>query len=89
MSEASDRFWRDLWQLKEGRGGRGSWAIVPKPDFTRTMAVGEKAKDIVIPYAVDEGESTGQSQRTDMQHRLRHELDVWPPSTWIQQSPIP
>lgn len=57
MSEAGDRFWRDVRLLKDGKGGRGRWAIVPKPDFTRTMAKGEMAKDVVIPYAVDEGES--------------------------------
>lgn len=56
MSEAGDRFWRDIRQLKDGKDGRGRWAIVPKPDFTRTMAKGETAKDVVIPYAVDEGE---------------------------------
>lgn len=57
MSEAGDRFWTDIRQLKDGKGGRGRWAVVPKPDFTRTMARGEMAKDVVIPYAVDEGES--------------------------------
>jgi hypothetical protein len=56
MAEAGGRFWRDLRQLKSGRSGRGRWAVVPKPDFARIMAVGEKAKDVVIPYAVDEGE---------------------------------
>lgn len=55
MSDAGDRFWRDLRQLKSGQGGQGRWAVVPRPDFTRSMAEGEKAKDVVIPYALDEG----------------------------------
>lgn len=56
MTEAGERFWKDIRRLKDGKGGTGRWAIVPKPDFTRTLAKGEKAKDVVIPYAVDEGE---------------------------------
>jgi hypothetical protein len=57
MADAGGRFWRDLRQLKNGQGGKGRWAVVPRPDFARTMTEGEKAKDVVIPYAVDEGES--------------------------------
>lgn len=57
MAEAGGRFWRDLRQLKDGRGGTGRWAVVPRPDFARTMGEGENARDVVIPYAVDEGES--------------------------------
>lgn len=56
MAEAGERFWRDIRQLKDGKGGRGRWAVVPKPDFNRTMLPSESAKDVVIPYAVDEGE---------------------------------
>jgi hypothetical protein len=55
MSEAGDRFWMDLRQFKSGQGGRGRWAVVPRPDFTRSMGAGDKAKDVVIPYALDEG----------------------------------
>ncbi|RXK42680.1 hypothetical protein M231_00235 [Tremella mesenterica] len=54
ISDAGDRFWRDIRQLRDGKQGRGRWAIVPKPDFGKTMAVGETARDVVIPYAVDE-----------------------------------
>ncbi|KAK4686555.1 hypothetical protein P7C73_g3572, partial [Tremellales sp. Uapishka_1] len=54
MSDAGGRFWRNVRDLKEGERGRGQWAVVPKPDFGRTMAEGEGAKDIIIPYAVDE-----------------------------------
>ena len=57
MAEGSDRFWRDLRSLKDGDVGKRRWAIVPKPDFGGTMADGEKAKDVIIPYAVDEGEA--------------------------------
>jgi hypothetical protein len=57
MADAGGRFWRDLRQLKDGRGAKGRWAVVPRPDFARTMTEGEKARDVVIPYAVDEGES--------------------------------
>jgi hypothetical protein len=75
MADAGDRFWRDVRALREG-----GWAIVPKPDFGRT---GEKAKDVIIPYAVDEGMSSvrfdalpsctscARSSCTDTQHRLR------------------
>lgn len=59
MADAGERFWRDLRQLKNGQGGKGRWAVVPRPDFARVMAEGEKAKDVVIPYAVDEGTSLG------------------------------
>jgi hypothetical protein len=54
MTEAGGRFWRDLRQLKDGRSGKGRWAVVPRPDFQRTMGEGEKARDVVIPYAVGE-----------------------------------
>lgn len=58
MSAAGDRFWRDVRVLKHGgRNGRDQWAIVPKPDFGGN-AVGQKAKDVIIPYAIDEGESS-------------------------------
>lgn len=56
MTSAGDTFWADIKRLKEGKRGRGQWAIVPKPDFGR-VADGQKAKDVIIPYAIDEGES--------------------------------
>lgn len=56
MSEASEGFWTDVRQLRDGQRGRGQWAIVPRPDFGRVMGEGEVAKDVVIPYATDEGE---------------------------------
>lgn len=55
MAHAGDRFWKDIRNLKEGEGGRGKWAVVPKPDFGRVGGKGEKAKDVIIPYAIDEG----------------------------------
>lgn len=57
MAEAGDRFWGSIRELRDGKGGRGQWAILPRPDFGRNMAEGERAKDIIIPYAMDEGES--------------------------------
>ncbi|WWC90150.1 uncharacterized protein L201_005083 [Kwoniella dendrophila CBS 6074] len=55
MANAGDRFWKDVRKLKEGNNnGRGQWAVLPKPDFGRTTIDGEKAKDIIVPYAVDE-----------------------------------
>ncbi|OCF60104.1 hypothetical protein L486_02781 [Kwoniella mangroviensis CBS 10435] len=54
MASAGDRFWRDIKSLKDGQNGRDQWAILPKPDFGRTMVEGEKSKDIIIPYSVDE-----------------------------------
>jgi hypothetical protein len=65
MADAGGRFWRDLRQLNDGRGGKGRWAVVPRPDFARTMAEGEKARDVVIPYAVDEGELSPQCPYAD------------------------
>lgn len=56
MGEASDKFWDNVNKLKHGRGGRSQWALVPKPDFGRVSGEGDKAKDLVIPYALDEGE---------------------------------
>ncbi|ORY27358.1 subunit 17 of mediator complex-domain-containing protein [Naematelia encephala] len=58
MSDAGDRFWDSVKLLKDGKEhGKGQWAVVPRPDFGRTMVQGEKAKDIIIPYAVDEAPS--------------------------------
>ncbi|XAO24318.1 hypothetical protein I312_103116 [Cryptococcus bacillisporus CA1280] len=57
MAHAGDRFWKDIRNLKEGEGGRGKWAVVPKPDFGRVGGKGEKAKDVIIPYAIDEAPS--------------------------------
>ena len=56
MSDSTDRFWKDVRDLKSGRGSGGQWAIISKPDFGRSMASGEPARDVVIPYAVDEGD---------------------------------
>ena len=56
MTSASDAFWTDIRRLNEGIKGRGQWAVVPKPDFGR-VSDGQKAKDVIIPYAIDEGES--------------------------------
>lgn len=39
-------------------GPRGQWALLPKPDFARVMRDGDLARDVVIPYAVDEGMCT-------------------------------
>nr|ODO00482.1 hypothetical protein L204_02476 [Cryptococcus depauperatus CBS 7855] len=63
MADAGENFWRDVKSLKEGKEGRGRWAIVPKPDFGRVMGDGETAKDIIVPYAIDEGKY-GFSTRT-------------------------
>ena len=56
MAQGGDQFWGQLRSLKNGSRGRGRWAVVPKPDFARSMAKGERARDVIIPYAVDEGE---------------------------------
>jgi len=55
MAEAGDRFWSQVRTLKNGTKGKDQWAIVPRPDFGRIMVEGEKARDVIIPYAVDEG----------------------------------
>ncbi|WVQ84863.1 hypothetical protein IAT38_007026 [Cryptococcus sp. DSM 104549] len=54
MSAAGDRFWSDVRCLKIGARGRDQWAVIPKPDFGGSAASGEKAKDVIIPYAIDE-----------------------------------
>lgn len=52
MNSSGERWADDIRRLHLGEGGRGQWAVVPKPDFYRS---GEKvAKDVVIPYALDE-----------------------------------
>lgn len=55
MSDAGEKFWGSIRELRDGKGGRGQWAIVPRPDFGRNMIEGESAKDVIIPYALDEG----------------------------------
>ena len=55
MARAGEDFWDKVRTLKNGTRGRRQWAVVPKPDFGRSMAERERAKDLVIPYAVDEG----------------------------------
>ena len=83
MSAAGDQFWQDVTRLKQGRKGRGQWAIVPKPDFGG-VAPGQKAKDIIIPYAIDEGELAHTCRfgrfSNDQLRRIR-EPDAWRPST--------
>lgn len=54
MNDAGTRWSEDIRALRLGSNGgkaHGQWAVVPKPDFGRT---GESAKDVVIPYALDE-----------------------------------
>ncbi|WVQ72980.1 hypothetical protein IAR50_002543 [Cryptococcus sp. DSM 104548] len=58
MGSAGDSFWHDVRGLREGHAGRGKWAVVPKPDFARTMKDGERAKDVIIPYAIDEASAS-------------------------------
>lgn len=54
MSNASERFASDLNALR----GKELWAIVPKPEFGRTsIAPNARARDVVIPYALDEAPS--------------------------------
>ncbi|CAK9786235.1 hypothetical protein CC85DRAFT_328422 [Cutaneotrichosporon oleaginosum] len=55
MNEAGTRWAAEIRALRLGNEGRGQWAVVPKPDFGRT---GESAKDVVIPYALDEAPSS-------------------------------
>lgn len=50
MNDAGGQWAADVRALRLGTAG-GQWAVVPKPDFGRT---GESAKDVVIPYALDE-----------------------------------
>lgn len=73
MSEAADGFWASVRALQgaagdgesrapsggkaSGSGISGQWAVLPKPDFAGVMQAGELARDVVIPYALDEGES--------------------------------
>ena len=54
INAASEAFWSNIRALKDGSKGRGQWAVIPKPDFGN-VAPGQKAKDIIIPYAIDEG----------------------------------
>jgi hypothetical protein len=56
MAKAGERFWTDVKELKDGVGGKGRWAVVGRPDFGRSMAEGEAVRDVVVPYAIDEGE---------------------------------
>ena len=55
QAAASAKFWRDIKQLRDGVSGRGQWAIIPKPDFDKALPTGADARDLVIPYAIDEG----------------------------------
>jgi hypothetical protein len=55
MAAAGEQFWGSVRTLRDGDRGRGQWALLPKPDFSRSMAEGERARDVIIPYAVDEG----------------------------------
>ena len=67
MGEAADGFWESVRALQNGQAsgaqagnskrgsGSGQWAILPKPDFGGVMREGELARDVVIPYALDEG----------------------------------
>jgi hypothetical protein len=56
MAKAGERFWRDVRELKKGKDGRGQWAVVPRPDFGKVLGEGEEARDVIVPYPVDEGE---------------------------------
>ncbi|BEJ11961.1 hypothetical protein CspHIS471_0204210 [Cutaneotrichosporon sp. HIS471] len=55
MNDTGTRWSAEIRALRLGMGGKGQWAVVPKPDFGRT---GESAKDVVIPYALDEAPSS-------------------------------
>ncbi|GMK54229.1 hypothetical protein CspeluHIS016_0108150 [Cutaneotrichosporon spelunceum] len=55
MNDTGTRWASEIRALRLGEGGKGQWAVVPKPDFGRT---GENAKDVVIPYALDEAPSS-------------------------------
>ncbi|WVQ79555.1 hypothetical protein IAT38_001654 [Cryptococcus sp. DSM 104549] len=53
MTAAADRFWHDVRSLKVGARGRDQRTVIPRPDFGGTSASGEKANDVIIPYAID------------------------------------
>lgn len=90
MADAGDRFWGDVRTLRNGIEGKDSWAMVPRPDFGKTMAVGEKAKDIIIPYALDEGRLTSQQECVlTTKHLGVSDCAVWPHSTSIQPRKMP
>lgn len=75
MSEAGDRFWQSVRELRDGKGGRGQWAVVPRPDFGRVMTEGERAKDVIIPYALDEGELLHHIENARVSSDLQLRLD--------------
>lgn len=54
LNSASDQWSSDIRALRLGDNGRGQWAIVPKPDFGGRAGPNETAKDVVVPYALDE-----------------------------------
>ncbi|ORX35038.1 subunit 17 of mediator complex-domain-containing protein [Kockovaella imperatae] len=62
QASASQTFWRDIRQLKDGTDGRGQWAIVPKPDFSKILGITESARDVVIPYAIDEAPASARAR---------------------------
>ncbi|TXT06043.1 hypothetical protein VHUM_03516 [Vanrija humicola] len=53
MADASARFTSDIVRLKSGADG-GQWAVVPRPNFGGRSSADEMAKDVVVPYALDE-----------------------------------
>ncbi|KAL1409641.1 hypothetical protein Q8F55_003637 [Vanrija albida] len=54
MADASARFTADVRRL-QGGPGQSQWAVVPRPNFGRSSgADAEMAKDVVVPYALDE-----------------------------------
>lgn len=55
MADASARFTADVVRLKSGADG-GQWAVVPRPNFGGRATADEMAKDVVVPYALDEAQ---------------------------------
>lgn len=52
MNSAAERWAGAVRDLHVGNVKGGQWAVIPKPNFNRTAE--KTAKDVVIPYALDE-----------------------------------
>ena len=60
MSDTNGRtesYWENVRRLRKGESNRGRWSLMAKPAFGVHAKAASNARDLAIPYALDEGMS--------------------------------
>jgi hypothetical protein len=54
--QRSESYWQNVQRLKNGENSRDQWSLMAKPAFGVHAKTNSMARDMAIPYALDEGQ---------------------------------